>query len=54
MYKAFYGLSNDPFLKSIETKECFKSQDFTEALSRLEFLKSTKGFGLITGEPYHK
>ncbi|MCK9267769.1 MAG: AAA family ATPase [Alkaliphilus sp.] len=51
MYKAFYGLSDDPFLKSIETKECFSSQDFTEALSRLEFLKSTKGFGLITGEP---
>lgn len=51
MYKAFYGLSYDPFLKSIETKEQFKSQDFNEALGRLEFLKNTKGFGLITGEP---
>ena len=26
MYKAFYGLSNDPFLKSIETKEYIKSR----------------------------
>ena len=51
MFKAFYGLSYDPFLKSIETKDHFKSQDFNDALSRLEFLKSTKGFGLITGEP---
>ena len=51
MYKAFYGLSGDPFLKSIETKEQFKFQGFTEAFSRLEFLKNTKGFGLITGEP---
>ncbi len=51
MYKAFYGLSSDPFLKSIETREYFKSLDFTDALSRLEFLKNTLGFGLITGEP---
>ena len=51
MYKAFYGLSSDPFLKSIETKDHFKFQDFNDALSRLEFLKNTRGFGLITGEP---
>lgn len=51
MYKAFYGLSDDPFLKSIETKNHFKSKDFNDALSRLEFLKNTKGFGLLTGEP---
>lgn len=51
MYKAFYGLSDDPFLKSIDTKDHFKSKDFNEALSRLEFLKNTLGFGLITGEP---
>lgn len=51
MYKAFYSLTNDPFLKSVETKEHFKSKDFNHALSRLEFLKNTLGFGLITGEP---
>lgn len=42
MYKSFYGLSSDPFLKSIETKEHFKSKDFNDALSRLEFLKILK------------
>lgn len=51
MYKSYYGLSGDPFLKSIETKEQFKFRSFSEALSRLEFLKNTKGFGLVTGEP---
>lgn len=51
MYKVFYGLSYDPFLRSAETKEYFKTRDFNEALSRLEFLKTTRGFGLITGEP---
>jgi type II secretory pathway predicted ATPase ExeA len=51
MYKAFYGLNFDPFSKSIESKEYFRSHDFNEALSRLEFLKTARGFGLITGEP---
>ncbi len=51
MFQSFYGLSTDPFLKSTETKDHFKSQDFKEAMNRLEFLKNTKGFGLITGEP---
>jgi type II secretory pathway predicted ATPase ExeA len=51
MFKAFYGLSMDPFLKDLEIKDHFKSEDFTQALYRLEFLKNTKGFGLLTGEP---
>jgi hypothetical protein len=50
MYKAFYGLTKDPFPKGVEIKDFFKSKEFTEALNRLEFLKNTKGFGLITGE----
>ncbi len=51
MFKAFYGLSKDPFPKDLEVKNQFKSQNFTQALSRLEFLKKTGGFGLLTGEP---
>ena len=35
MYKMFYGLEFNPFDKSLDTKLHFKSQDFTEALSRL-------------------
>lgn len=51
MFKAFYGLNFDPFSKEVENKNFYKSHQFNEALSRLEFLKKNKGFGLITGEP---
>ena len=51
MYRAYFGLSDDPFDKSLDVKHHFKSSDFNDAFSRLEYLKSTKGFGLITGEP---
>ena len=51
MYKAFYGLSFDPFTKEVTNKNFYKSYHFNQALSRLDFLKQHKGFGLITGEP---
>lgn len=51
MFRTFYGLSQDPFSKDMDVKHCFKSEDFSQGLSRLEFLKSTLGFGLLTGEP---
>ena len=51
MYQAYYGLTTDPFPKEMEVKNSFKSKDFEQAFSRLEYLKTTKGFGLITGEP---
>lgn len=51
MYKAFYGLSFDPFTKEVINKNFYKSYHFNQALSRLDFLKQHKGFGLITGEP---
>ena len=51
MFKAYYGLSTDPFPKDVDIKNYFPSKDFQEALNRLEFLKETNGFGLITGQP---
>lgn len=51
MYKVFFGLTFDPFTKEVGSKNFFKSHQFNQALSRLEFLKQHKGFGLITGEP---
>ena len=48
---AFYGLTEEPFPKDVEIDNCFESQDFKEALNRLEFLKETKGFALISGDP---
>ena len=50
MFKTYYGLTIDPFTKETETKHFYKSKEFKEALNRLE-LKSTKGIGLITGQP---
>lgn len=51
MYKTFYGLTFDPFDKNIDLTHSFKFQDFNQALSRLEFLKSVLGIGILTGEP---
>ncbi|MTI67934.1 MAG: AAA family ATPase [Firmicutes bacterium] len=51
MYKTYYGLKMDPFIKDVNIKNHYTSKDFKEAISRLEFLKNTKGFGLLTGEP---
>lgn len=51
MHNVFYGFSKDPFTKEIEPSEAFKYTDFVEASNRLEFLKNTRGFGVITGEP---
>ncbi len=51
MFQTFYGMSMDPFPKDMGVKHQFKSQDFIQALSRLEFLKKSGGFGLLTGEP---
>ncbi|AJA46743.1 general secretion pathway protein A [Clostridium pasteurianum DSM 525 = ATCC 6013] len=51
MYKAFYGLTFDPFDKNLDLKYSFKSEDFSKAMNRLEFLKSVLGIGVITGEP---
>jgi type II secretory pathway predicted ATPase ExeA len=49
MYKAFYGLEFNPFDKGLDTKHHFKTHDFKEALSRLDYLKTIKGIGLFTG-----
>lgn len=51
MYTSFYGMSTNPFLKDTSIKYQFKSGDFVQVLSRLNYLKEIKGIGLITGEP---
>lgn len=45
MFKAFYGLSGEPFGKAEKT--LYHSADFKESLSRLEYMK---GLMLITGD----
>lgn len=49
MYKAFYSLSAEPFSK--ETENFFPSKSFQEAKARLEYIKKSRGMGLLIGEP---
>lgn len=51
MYKSFYSLTTTPFTKSILPEKAFRSSAFTEALARLDYVKRTKGIGLLLGEP---
>ncbi|MFW6230112.1 MAG: ExeA family protein [Halanaerobium sp.] len=50
MYKSFYSLSRQPFSKEIKTENLFKSENFKETISRLNYLKRTRGIGVIVGE----
>jgi len=49
MYKAFYSLTTTPFSK--ESSHCFASKNFKEVSAGLDYLKKTRGMGLLTGEP---
>ncbi len=49
MYRAFYSLPTVPFSK--EGCHCFTSKNFKEARAGLDYLKKTRGMGLLTGEP---
>ncbi len=49
MYQAFYSLAGVPFSKESET--AFTSRSFNEASARLDYLKKSRGIGLLVGEP---
>ena len=49
MFRAFWGMEFNPFEKTLDIKQYFKSEDYTQTFSRLEHLKSIKGIGLFTG-----
>ena len=49
MYKTFYGLEINPFVKELKTEYCFESKDFNEVKGRLNYLKEIKGIGLFIG-----
>lgn len=48
MFKSFYGLTFNPFNKSIPENYAFCSHDHQQMLSRLDYLKNTRGIGLFT------
>ena len=51
MFKSFYGLTFNPFDKSLPESHAFESRDFKQMLSRLDYLKNTRGIGLFTAPP---
>lgn len=51
MFKSFYGMTLNPFDKSLPENHAFKSKDHEQMLSRLEYLKNTRGIGLFTAPP---
>ena len=51
MFKAFYSLSKRPSVKEIATKDLFMSDNFTEVKARFDYLKNTRGIGVVVGEP---
>ena len=49
MFKKFYGFSLNPFDKNfITAKDAFASRDHKEAVARLNYLKDTRGIGVLT------
>lgn len=51
MYRAFYQLTKSVSRKDIPVDEFFKSENFKEAISRLEFIKDKGGFTIVSGIP---
>ena len=49
-YTARYGLAFNPFLKNAK-EVIVETGEYQEARFRLDYLLSTKGFGLLTGSP---
>jgi type II secretory pathway predicted ATPase ExeA len=52
MFKAYYGLTHNPFEKhSLKEKDCFLSNDNREMTNRLDYLKDIRGIGVFTASP---
>ena len=51
MYREYWNMEFNPFSKEISMNKLYKTEDFNEALTRLQFLEKTRGIGLFTGIP---
>jgi general secretion pathway protein A len=51
MYKTFYSLAKAPFSKDMRPSDAFPSTDYQGALQALDYLKSSRGIGLLIGDP---
>lgn len=50
MFLSYYGLDRDLFKKEISDKDSYKSENYKEMISRLEYIKEIKGIGLFVGD----
>jgi type II secretory pathway predicted ATPase ExeA len=46
----YFGLKTNPFTKEVAGTDLFESKDLRELASRLEFMKQTRGFFLLTAD----
>lgn len=51
MFLSFYSLAKAPFGKELKPSNSFASAAYQEMMARLDYLKKTRGMGLIVGEP---
>ena len=51
MYRAYWNIEYNPFSKEIGINKIYKTEDFNEAITRLEFLENVREIGLFTGVP---
>ncbi len=49
MFLSYYGLEKNMFQKQIEEKDAYKSENYKNTMSRLEYIKEVRGIGVITG-----
>ena len=50
MFTQYFSLKFNPFTKELDERNVFMSKDSNELLSRLEYMKKTRGFFLLTAE----
>lgn len=50
MFTAFYSLAARPFVKEIKAEEMYASTSHQELLARLNYLKDSRGIGMVVGE----
>ena len=51
MFKAYWGMSMNPFTKEIDVKDAFMSEDLKQVAERLRHLKKYPGIAVITAYP---
>ncbi|NLL49275.1 MAG: AAA family ATPase [Firmicutes bacterium] len=51
MFRSFYGLTLNPFDKSLAVKHAFNSKDHKNMMDRLNYLQKTRGVGVFTAAP---